>query len=353
LKSGKGSKKEDLERIIKEASKGNREAFEKLYQEYKPTIRGYIASHYFPCGSRGIGDIEQETWIEVRGRISTYDPRKGCFSKSEFTQGQLQQLMSKGIVKEYIKDKRFVSWTVSSKDELKSELSKVGISDSGDILVIWGKTQWTMFYKFVRIWADIMVKRNICKRSREVPIATLKGHLAQEGSEETDEETIDRISLHTRIIPHREYLEKCEIFIKITFFQGGPPHQLVIFGFNKLLSGWGPKDIVRELSSLSLKDLSEKLILDYKEESYLPDYVIEDCFKPLKDKMGKRVEEVLEDRDSKDNYIKILKIRVGESILRSYYSKNPEHNISDWSNKVRKRVLRLIKKPIKPREMRG
>lgn len=141
-----------------------------------------------------------------------------------------------------------------------------------------------------------------------------------------------------------EPLEKYELFLKITFKEGGHPHQLVAFGFNKLLTGWGPKEIVEKLSSKSLKTLADKLIMDYKEESKLPGYIVNYAFKPLKGKMDKKVEDVLEKRDSKNKYKKLLKKKVGGTKLKDYYGNNPEHNISDWSDKVGKRVLMKIRK---------
>ena len=283
--------------LIKGILDGDEAAFKQLRQRYKNAIRGYIASRSFFWTRQSIKgvekesdidheiqEIEQETWIEVWKKISTYDSEKASL------------------------------------------------------------------YRFIRIWADIMIKRNFYKKNREVLISSLKGHLPEEDSQESIEETLDRIFIKTSIVSPEEYLENCEKFLKLTMSYGGPPHQIIVFGFNKLIEGWGPKDIVKELSPSGLRDLSQKLAFSYREESRLPGYTVDNCFKPLNEKMSKKVEEVLEDEVSRKTYINLLRLIVGRSILNQYYGKDPEHNISDWSDKVRKRVLRLIKENLSTRE---
>jgi len=193
-----------------------------------------------------------------------------------------------------------------------------------------------------------MIMRYLSKAVKERPVSYLK----DQNIEETDEEFFDRIiSSQIQILFSAECLDKYMEFLEITFSQGGPPHQLITFGFNKLISNWGPQDIVKELSLVLLQELTDKLISDYEEESELPAYIVKNCFKPLKDNMDKKVKEVLQDKVSRDTYIKMMENKVGKTVLNNYYGKDPEHNISDWSNKVMKRIRRLIKSLPTPREI--
>jgi hypothetical protein len=63
---------------------------------------------------------------------------------------------------------------------------------------------------------------------------------------------------------------------------------------------------------------------------------------PLKAAMPKKVSQVLEDEISKRTYFRLLEAIVGGTVLKAYYGKeDPEHNITDWSDKVARRIRRL------------
>ncbi len=267
------SQKESV--LIKKASNGDKEAFDKLYKNYHNSIKGYIVSHLVDRSYTE--DIEQETWSKISQIICDYDPKRGSF------------------------------------------------------------------YSFIRYWAGIMVLRvnsKIFKWWKE----QLFSEFPDEGESENGEESIDRKNFKPSDTSPEYFLEKCEKFLKITFKCGGLPHQLIAFGFNKLLTGWGPNEIVEELSSERLKVLTEKLIMDYKQESKLPDYIVDKAFKPLKKKMRKKVKDVLGQRDLENLYEKLLDKIIGVTKLENYYGKNPVGNIADWSYKVREKVMREIKK---------
>lgn len=135
-------------------------------------------------------------------------------------------------------------------------------------------------------------------------------------------------------------------FLSLTFSKGGPPHQLIAFGFNKLLKK-GPKKLVAKHTDVLLTKLSEVLILSYIEQSFIPENKVRECFQTLRIQMDKRVREVLEKHDSLEKYQKIMDKKVGNTCLKDYYGKNPEHNIADWSNKVKNRLLKLAREYLK------
>jgi DNA-directed RNA polymerase specialized sigma24 family protein len=260
---------QEILKLVKQASQGNKEAYEELHQRYKKTVRGRISSSCF-YRDDAIDDIEQDTWEIVWEKISTYEPEQSSF------------------------------------------------------------------YTFVCFWANIMLKRYFSKR-REVPISTL----VPQDCDVTAQDILENLLSKAKIFPSDELLAKYEQFLRLTFSKGGPPHQLISFGFNKLLYGWGPQEIVEKLSPVLLERLTDQLISSYKEESCLADYIVKDCFNPLKQKMSEKVKNVLEDQVSRDTYAKLLESKAADTVLKDYYGRDPEHNISDWSNKVGKRVARL------------
>lgn len=237
----------------------------------------------------------------------------------------------KGYIASHLVDR---SYTEDIEQETWSKIFQI-ISDYD--------SQKGSFYSFIRYWAGIMVLRvnsKIFKWWKEQLFSEFPG----EGESENAEKSIDSKNFKPSDTIPEYFLEKYEKFLKITFKCGGLPHQLIAFGFSKLLTGWGPKEIVEELSSERLKVLTEKLIMDYKQESKLPDYILDKTFEPLKKKMGKKVKGVLGQKDSENLYKKQLDKIIGMTKLENYYGKNPEGNIADWSYKVRKKVMREIKK---------
>lgn len=165
----------------------------------------------------------------------------------------------------------------------------------------------------------------------------------------------DRLSMvfYRRLIEHNQInIDDVLALIKI-FPQCGPPHQLLSFGFNRLLSHWRkkPKLISEELSDEILYNLTDLFIQDFIKEIHkenpdtsihsLYDFFIKEYFQPLKECLHKLVVDVLSDRDDKSRYQVDLKKITGETLLMDYYTGKPEKHISDWTDKVMKRLTKL------------
>jgi len=178
------------------------------------------------------------------------------------------------------------------------------------------------FYTFAHYYAVIILKRFLSK---------LK--------------FLEILSLGEEVSPEQIFLllEKTWEYLRITFQYGGPPHMKIAFGFNKLL-GYGPQRIISELSQDQLRELSQKFITIFDEDSKLPKSRTQECFRYIFNEMDMKVIEVLKDKNSQNTYKDLLHYIVGSTFLQHYYNANPSANISDWSNKVIQRVRReLIK----------
>ncbi len=134
-------------------------------------------------------------------------------------------------------------------------------------------------------------------------------------------------------------LEETERFLRVTFSSSLPPHQLVVFGFVKLLE-WKPREVVAELSDQSLRELENRLESDYLQIMCMREAIVRSCFRPLRERMDLRLEQAITDFNTRRPYKHLLDLVAGDRILRDYYTdQNPENNVAHWSFDVRKRIL--------------
>lgn len=161
--------------------------------------------------------------------------------------------------------------------------------------------------------------------------------------------------------------DEFEIYTKlliITLWKGGYPHEIVTSVFSKCFVEtlkvrdneegesqktqekviWPPRRIVKDLSEVSLFQLSKKLEEDYISASSLPGELVSDCFQLLNKEMRKKVHEVINPNNhgAWKRWSNILENLVGETTLQDYYSKRPEDNIADWSYRVFRRVGKYV-----------
>jgi len=126
----------------------------------------------------------------------------------------------------------------------------------------------------------------------------------------------------------------------ITMAKGGCPHQLIAFGFNKLLC-YGPQRITNELSQERLGSLFEELKNKYSQKSSVPQGIIDICFRPLEKKLAKSFSQIRDPRDSFAIRFPCTSTQpTRETCLLCYYGSDPEANISDWCNKVKEKTIR-------------
>jgi hypothetical protein len=117
------------------------------------------------------------------------------------------------------------------------------------------------------------------------------------------------------------------------FRSASPPHQLIAFGFCKLME-WKPGEIVTRLSDIPLRTLAKKLEEDYINCGVSRDHVGA-YFKALHDQMDLRCYETIKDPHIGETLRDQI---VGDTTLRHYYKDKPEADIAHWWEAVRRRV---------------
>lgn len=171
---------------------------------------------------------------------------------------------------------------------------------------------------------NFMIKRHFdSKRKRE---AGVYGSQESIWFEDNEALTIDFLTM----IKENEYQDLYSICLRVLFSNGGGPHQIISFCFNKLIypakyeSNRGyPREIVRDLSDTQLKGLCDQF---YKEYSIYFKRLADEYIMPVYIKM----------EDEEDEMI------IGEKCLKNYYGKNPSANVSDWSYRVAERIKKIV-----------
>jgi len=290
----------ELELVIgRLAGEDNQEAFTAFYEEYSRPVLGYIRSFIVRrdgyISHDEVDAIALETWLRVWQKIADYDPDKGQFLHWVFG-------FCKYIILDYLRQngrKNDIRLLIAENPELEKDfISQIPDSKPGPDEAI------------------------ICAE--------------------------DTVCLHER------YLTCLNVLMQ----EGGYPHQIIAFAFNQLIfagdsyqgrhNGYAGR-VVRELSDIPLVHLCARL-----EAEYLRHFATEDvqdirrCFEPLRLRMDCRVKDVISDNPSRARLGReILEMKLGDTILKQYYGKDPEHNISDWSNKIKQKVLRCMLKHVK------
>lgn len=270
---------EDSEDVIEEG----RKAFDELWRAYEVSVKGVINSWLLSPVQRNndLDDLVNKTAWEVFERIHTYDP----------------------------------------------DISK--------------------FYTWVRIWAKYVLLRYFREQNRRLEVEMLKSELkvaANEVEQDVEESIKPAVVVYEDTSDELEdRLAEFENLLRITFDQGGYPHQLIAFGFIKLLE-WKPSEIVDELKGITLRELARKLEDDYVSTLEYESKIVRNCFKPLHQKMESSLKEVIPSEDSRRIVTASPKEKVGNTKLPDYWGAKPEANLANWCYKVRQRVIRIMVK---------
>ena len=195
------------------------------------------------------------------------------------------------------------------------------------------------FQAFIRYWAGIMVKRYHKDRGDRRQVETLFSEMAARYPDLKQEAEIADI-VESASAPHDWTMEEI-ILMNEMWLKGlcddGPPHQIMAFGFSKLL-GWKPARIVAELSDELLAELLKRLVVECGTALPLLANRAVPCFKQLRKKMGQQFGQVVKDKKTRKIYPQLAEHKIGETFLQDYYTSKPEDNIVQWAYAVERRI---------------
>jgi RNA polymerase sigma factor (sigma-70 family) len=264
--------------LVEEAQRKLPSAVEQLHRMYGGELLGYLRAR---CPrTEDAQDIAQETWIEVLRRIDQFNPARGNFSA------------------------------------------------------------------FVKYWAGIAALRWQREKKNAFEQTLLFSELASRCPEALKEEGIEAIASSVRAAkPDPEEMfasyERYSSFLRITFKTPSPPHQLLAFGFCKLLD-WKPQRLVRELSDLLLVHLEDLFERAYLNEVPEERSLVNEAMRDLRAAMGRTLASAVTDPTTLSTYKELASQPIGGTRLRDYYRGDAEQNVSHWVYAVRRRVLSTL-----------
>lgn len=276
--------------LVERARRGDREAFATLYTHYARQVYGFIRARAY--NDADTQELAQQTWLAVWRKLPTYNQARGSFRG------------------------------------------------------------------FAKYWAGIMLLRYYeayCHRHRmEMLFCELVARFPGLPQEEELDEVMARLTAHANRSAEEELLvseEKGDLatayeeLLHLTFNGSSPPHQLLVFGFVKLLA-WTPRKIVAELSDILMRDLTERLEIGYVHESQLPKEHVRPCFQQLREQMKHPLRNAVTDLKTRKIYTHLLNHLVGTTTLRDYYTgKTVEQHAADvtkWWDAVKRRVWSAV-----------
>ena len=240
--------------LIDRAKQGDRKAFDELYARHEKKVYGFIRVRVY--NDDDVQDIAQKTVDTVWRKMSVYEPTLGNFSNFAISRASHRLL-------DYYKERKKL-------------------------------------------------------REREVLLSELMRRFPNIGQEQESEEVMDRLmppsggSVEDAVRRAEEY----EDAVRRVFGGSSPPHQLIVFGFCKLLE-WKPGEVVDDLSGRSLRELAQMLEDEYLAKTGLP----QDRFRPYFARLREKTTG-----------------HMGDAALRDYYGDDPEADIAHWWYAVKRRV---------------
>ena len=267
--------------LIASALKGDQAAWARLTEMFSPVLMGAIRAHV------GLNDTEealQNTWIRVWNSLKKYDPKVAPFIA-------------------------FCRWHARN--------------------------------------AAIDILRRNRRRRHEVAAEDLVGRpeldsdrdpldwLAPRGPSEEDleKEFFDEV-----VAPQLRESIYCQ-FLRLTFSLPVPPHELICYGFNKVL-GWKPRRIVSDLGPDRMASVEASLESELEKESDLSAAMISGCFDALRLRLASRLGDLLSDLRTRNRYDGLLERPVATTVLQEYFSNDPGGDISAWWWGVHRQVVR-------------
>lgn len=123
------------------------------------------------------------------------------------------------------------------------------------------------FAAFAKYWASITCKRHYDPRNVWLHATVLFSQLTREPDSESFDQREDLAERASKLRGSEqvELRKSLANIIRIVFEESNPPHQVLAFGFCRLL-GWTPKRFVDELYFQTLREVAERLFADLRQE---------------------------------------------------------------------------------------
>lgn len=195
------------------------------------------------------------------------------------------------------------------------------------------------FRTFARLHADSLRKKRL-RRGREIPVSWVSDPDQDDPSTRLPEPRDPRCSAEDELIQYEEATR----LLRVSFSLSSPPHQLVVFGFNRLL-GWKPRDIVKHLAPLRLSELEVRLENDFVEVSPYDEDFVRSCFSGLRQCMEVALGSLVSHPKARQAYSSLLERVTGSIVLCDFYDAehDPEDSVCKWSNNVWKSLrIRML-----------
>jgi DNA-directed RNA polymerase specialized sigma24 family protein len=263
--------------LVEQARRGVKAAFEQLYALHHREVTGYLRAR---CTRHDADDIAQQLWMTVLDKIDQFDPQRANFA------GFLKYRASIAALRWFHERNN-----VLGRAMLFSEMeSRYGESPKEPEIVE----------------AAIAAQRNI----------------------ETPEQRI-------------ETTERYSELLRATFATPSPPHQLISFGYCKLLE-WRPQELVKESSNISLGEMEIEFEKKYIEHIPAESDLVRGALSRLRKSLDRCFSDVVSDPATVAMYPQLSSKRVGDTTLAQYYRDDPEQNVAHWVYAVRRRTVAAL-----------
>jgi RNA polymerase sigma factor (sigma-70 family) len=276
----------DMERLVEQAAGGDRPAFDALYLRFEKQIYGFIRTRAY--NDADTQELAQQTWLLVWQKLPQYDRTRGSL------------------------------------------------------------------HSFIRYWAGITLLRYYHACGRRHAVETLFSELTARFPDLKQEEELGEVmaalakhftsSAEEKLLVDEDIAALALVYkelLSLAFHSSSPPHQLIAFGFVKLLA-WAPRQVVAELSDLPIQDLAQRLEAEYVSVSQLPKQHIRRCFRRLQEQMARPFSFAVTDARTRKIYPLLHDRLVGTTLLRDYYTGGTaeQHaaDVTKWWDAVKRRV---------------
>jgi DNA-directed RNA polymerase specialized sigma24 family protein len=218
-----------------------------------------------------------------------------------------------------------------------------------------------------------VVRRRKCERVREIP-TDWAGKDGRPGGD-PPARIVDATQGRIRALVGADRIRPTDIrvsrgskireMLTILLGYGGYPHQQLAFCYSTTL--WGrkknesrarrraetrpagrrekvpitgdPDRVVKELSSERLQALADGFRAEIEMRQHLLPETLDEAFRPLDFRLGLLGRELFaKDKRSARLFAHLSEERIGRSMLRQYFGKDPRKSVADWTDRVKERV---------------